>query len=267
MEFLPPIAEFFDDAPIITPAAMRGGKKVEIPDNIETAVCTFLCENIDREKLAPILVDCRLLFYVYGRSGKVPVFQYKEDCLIVLMTVGSPVAAAVVEELKELGIKNVIAFGTAGLLDEKIPEDTCVLIEKAIRDEGASYHYLAPSIYVETDEQLTAWVEKFLRETGESVIRGITWTMDAMFRETHARTARRREQGAVVVEMECAGFAAAAKRLQIRFAEFVFFSDSLVNTKQWHMLGEQQQQDERRSLKVLFLQALLKVVKKIKLPN
>ncbi|MBR4418531.1 MAG: nucleoside phosphorylase [Clostridia bacterium] len=267
MEELPPIIEFFDDEPIITPAAMRGGVKVEIPTTIKTALCAFLCENIDKEKLGTILADCRLLFYVYGRSGKVPVFQYKEDCLIVLMTVGSPVAAAVIEELKYLGIENVIAFGTAGLLDGGIDDGACVLIEKAIRDEGASYHYLSPSVYVDTNEKLTAWLEEFLRTCGVSVVRGITWTMDAMFRETQARTAKRREQGAVVVEMECAGFAAAAKRLGLRFAEFVFFSDTLVNTNQWHMLGEQQQQDERRSLKVTFLQSLLGVVRKIKLPN
>lgn len=262
MTEIPPITEFFDDEPIITPTAMRGGEKVEIAAGIKTAVCTFLCENIDREILAPILKNCRRLFYVYGRSGKVPVFQYKEQCLIVLMTVGSPVAAAVMEELKFLGIQDVIAFGTAGLLDSKITEDSFVLIEKAIRDEGASYHYLAPSVYVETDTELTAWLEKFLQSGGMPVVRGITWTMDAMFRETKARTARRREQGAVVVEMECAGFAAAAKRLGMRFAEFVFFSDTLADHNGWSTFGGKQEQNQRRSLKVTLLHNLLADIKK-----
>ena len=261
MTELPPIAEFFDDDPIITPAVMRGGNKVAIAPKIKTAICTFLCENIDHEILASVLKDCHLLFYVYGRSGKVPVFQYKEDCLVILMTVGSPVAVAVVEELKYLGIENIIAFGTAGLLNPEITQDSFVLIEKAIRDEGASYHYLAPSIYVDTDEQLTAWVEKFLQSGGIKVVRGITWTIDAMFRETKARTARRREQGAVVVEMECAGFAAAAKRLGLRFAEFVFFSDTLTD-KHWSTFGGQQEQNQRRSLKASLLQALLDSIEK-----
>ena len=267
MEELPPIAEYFDDEPIITPAAMHALESIILPTQIKTAICTFLCENIDRAILEPILSDCRLLFYVYGRSGKVPVYQYKEDCLVVLMTVGSPVAVAVVEYLKCLGIENVIAYGTAGQLDESIPNNACVLIEKAIRDEGASYHYLPASTYVETDGQLTNWVEKFLQSGGMPVVRGITWTSDAMFRETVARVARRRQQGAITVEMECAGFAAACKRLQMRFAEFVFFSDTLVDVQNWQMLGAQKQQDERRSLKVTLLQALLVVVQKIKLPN
>lgn len=259
---LPPIAEFFDDEPIITPAMMRAGKQVVLDPQIKIAFCTFLCENIDRAILEPILRDCRLLFYVYGRSGKVPVYQYKNNALIVLMTVGSPVAVAVVEELKSLGIEKVIAFGTAGLLDERINKDALVLIEKAIRDEGASYHYLAPSVYVDTDEQLTDWLEEFLQANGLPVVRGITWTTDAMFRETGKRLQKRREQGAITVEMECAGFAAACQRLGMCFAEFVFFSDTLVDTAHWKMLGEQKEHDARRSLKVTFLQALLTEIEK-----
>ena len=105
MTELPPIAEFFDDEPIITPANFRNGQVIKLAPSIKTAICTFLCENIDRNYLAPILADCRLLFYVYGRSGKTPVYQYRDECLIVLMTVGSPVAVAVMEELKYSMVK------------------------------------------------------------------------------------------------------------------------------------------------------------------
>ena len=142
-----------------------------------------------------------------------------------------------------------------------------MLIEKAIRDEGASYHYLPASVYVETDAQLTAWVEQFLQSGGMPVVRGITWTTDAMFRETSLRVKRRRQQGAITVEMECAGFAAACQRLGLRFAEFVFFSDTLSDTSNWHMLGEKQQEDERRSFKVVLLRLLLEAVQKINLPK
>ncbi len=267
MEQTPPILEFFDDEPIITPTALQGLNSIVLPAQIKTAVCTFLCDNIDRVNLETILKDCCLLFYVYGRTGKIPIYQYKDDCLIVLMTVGSPVAVAVVEYLKCIGIKNVIAYGTAGLLDESVSNTSCVLIEKAIRDEGASYHYLPASVYVKTDKELTNWLEQFLQSGGMSVVRGTTWSTDAMFRETGARVARRRAQGAITVEMECAGFAAACQRLGMRFAEFVFFSDTLVDTKNWHMLGEQKQNDERRSLKVFFLRSLIDIVQKIDLPN
>ena len=134
MTELPPIAEYFDDEPIVAPAGMHSAE-IKIDSKIKTAFCTFLCENIDAALLKPILKDCQLLFYVFGRSGKVPVFQYKQNCLIVLMTVGSPVATAVVEELKYLGVENIIAYGTAGQLDAHLPSDACVLLEKAIRDD------------------------------------------------------------------------------------------------------------------------------------
>ena len=267
MSELPPITEFFDDEPIITPNAFHVGEKYKLPKSIKTAVCTFLCDTIDSAALAPILKESKFLYHVYGRSGKTPIYQYRDQCLIVFMTVGSPVAVAVVEELKYLGIENIIAYGTAGQLDDKIASDACVLIEKAIRDEGASYHYLAPSVYVDTNQALTAWVEAFLQSGGMTVVRGVTWTTDGLFRETKARCARRRAQGAVVVEMECAGFAAACQRLGMRFAEFVFFSDTLTDVDQWHMFGAQEQFDERRSLKVTLLAALMQGVSKIKLQN
>lgn len=262
-----PLFDFFDDEPIITPEAMHGGHRICLALTIKTAICTFLCEHIDQIALAPILAESKLLFYVYGRSGKVPVYQYRNECLIVFMTVGSPVAVAVVEELKSLGIQNIIAYGTAGLLDENISQDVFVLIEQAIRDEGASHHYLPASVYVKTDEKLTDWLEEFLQSGEIDIVRGITWTTDAMFRETSARCKKRKEQGAVVVEMECAGFAAACKRFQMRFAQFVFFSDTLSNPKHWHMIGTQPQFDARRSLKVTLLEALLVALRKIKLPN
>lgn len=267
MTELPPITEFFDDEPVITPAAFHVQKNLKLNPEIKTAICTFLCESIDAAVLKPILAECKLLYYVYDRTGKTPIYQYRNQCLIVLMTVGSPVAVAVMEELKYLGIKNVIAYGTAGLLDENIADDECVLIERAIRDEGASYHYLPASVYVETNTALNDWVEQFLQSGGMSVVRGTTWTTDALFRETKARCAKRRQQGAVTVEMECAGFAAAAQRLGLRFSEFVFFSDTLTDFAKWQMFGTQENANMRRSLKVSLLQNLLQEVTKINLPN
>lgn len=260
-----PILDYFDDAPLLTPAQMHAGQQVQIDPHIKTAICTFLCENIDRAQLQPILKDCRFLYYVYGRSGKVPIFQYQDQCLLVLMTVGSPVAVAVVEELHYLGIENIIAYGTAGLLAEHLPVDALVVLDKAIRDEGASYHYCPPSLYIETDPALTDIVAHFLTGKGP-VYRGITWTTDGLFRETPQRKAKRQAQGAVVVEMECAGFAAACQRLKVRFAEFVFFSDTLTDTS-WAWCGEATQCDTRRSRKVALLSALIALCPEIKLPK
>ncbi|MBO4726066.1 MAG: hypothetical protein J5598_00505, partial [Clostridia bacterium] len=87
MSELPPITEFFDDEPIIKPAAFHVDKNYKLPKTIKTAICTFLCENIDYAALAPILAESKLLYYVYGRSGKTPIYQYRDQCLIVFMTV------------------------------------------------------------------------------------------------------------------------------------------------------------------------------------
>jgi len=58
------------------------------------------------------------------------------------------------------------------------------LIERALRDEGASLHYLPASDYAEADPALVAIVAAALSRVVEPVERGATWTTDAPYRET-----------------------------------------------------------------------------------
>jgi len=56
---------------------------------------------------------------------------------------------------------------------------------------------------------------------------GKTWTTDAFFRETQAKLKRRKEQGCISVEMECASLAAIAKFRDVAFAQFFYATDTL----------------------------------------
>jgi len=53
----------------------------------------------------------------------------------------------VAEELFVCGCQLLISITSAGQLIELGPTPYVVLIERAVRDEGTSYHYLAPSFY------------------------------------------------------------------------------------------------------------------------
>ena len=50
--------------------------------------------------------------------------------------------------------------------------------------------------------------KKVLKEFGYPYVEGITWTTDACYRETRDKVNKRKEMGAVCVEMECAGMQA-----------------------------------------------------------
>jgi uridine phosphorylase len=86
-----------------------------------------------------------------------------------------------------------------------------ILIERALRDEGTSYHYLPPSRFAEADPALTQPVLAALQAAGRHVHLGATWTTDAPFRETGTAVAAARAEGILAVEMEAAALYAFAR--------------------------------------------------------
>ncbi len=66
-----------------------------------------------------------------------------------------------------------------------------------MRDEGASYHYVAPSqIYMEVDRGTTA-IEGF-KTSVHSLSRVAAWSTDGFYRETPDKVAYRIQEGAVL---------------------------------------------------------------------
>lgn len=142
---------------------------------------------------------------------------------IVGCAVGAPFAVLVAEQLFASGCRLLISVTSAGQITPIGPTPYFVLIDRALRDEGTSYHYLPGSTFAEApDAKLLARVEQAGRALAEVVLhRGATWTTDAPYRETESAIAWARELGALAVEMEAAAlyaFANAAHRSVICFA-------------------------------------------------
>lgn len=135
--------------------------------------------------------------------------------------VGASFAVLVAEELFASGCEILVSVTSAGQITPLGPPPYFVLIERALRDEGTSYHYLAPKRYVEADSTLIDLVGTALRGAHVVVERGSTWTTDAPFRETATEIAARRDEGVLAVEMEAAAlyaFASARGHSVICFA-------------------------------------------------
>ena len=73
---------------------------------------------------------------------------------LVGCAVGAPFAVLVAEELFASGCKLLISVTSAGQLAGLRPPPYFVLIDKALRDEGTSYHYLASDEFSRADESL-----------------------------------------------------------------------------------------------------------------
>ena len=59
--------------------------------------------------------------------------------------IGAPAACVVLEGLIAFGVKRFVSVGFAGSLQPDLRIGDIVVCDKAIRDEGTSYHYLPAS--------------------------------------------------------------------------------------------------------------------------
>jgi uridine phosphorylase len=137
------------------------------------------------------------------------------ECGIVGRAVGAAFAVLVAEELFASGCRLLISVTSAGQLTPIAPPPYFVLIERALRDEGTSYHYLPPGEYSEADSALAAWAAEAVARCAVRVERGGSWTTDAPFRETAAAIEARRAAGLLAVEMEAAALYAFAHARQV----------------------------------------------------
>jgi uridine phosphorylase len=130
-------------------------------------------------------------------------------------TVGAPFAVLVAEELFASGCQALVSVASAGLVSERLSPPFFVVVDRALRDEGTSHHYLPSGRFALADEALVASLGEALAALKVSAIRGSSWTTDAPFRETESLVAHCRGEAIVCVEMEAAAllaFAAAQGR-------------------------------------------------------
>ncbi|MDF2809976.1 MAG: hypothetical protein K0S56_1007 [Microvirga sp.] len=123
---------------------------------------------------------------------------------IVGCAVGAPYAVLVAEQMFASGCRLLVSITSSGQIKALRPPPYFILIERALRDEGTSYHYLPPTAYADADPALIAAIDEALSGIGEPVERGATWTTDAPYRETEAAIEAARAQGILAVEMEAA---------------------------------------------------------------
>ena len=102
-----------------------------------------------------------------------------------------------------------------------------LVVSAAVRDEGTSFHYVPASRLLEFDDGEVRRLVDGCVEAGLPAAAGVTWTTDADFRETRGRTARRREEGCVAVEMEAASLAAVARFRAVRYGHVLYSGDDL----------------------------------------
>ena len=100
------------------------------------------------------------VLYEFGMAGR--------GAGIVGCAVGAPFAVLVAEELFACGCELLISVTSAGQIVSAGPPPYFVIIDRALRDEGTSYHYAAPGVFAEANPGLIDAAKRALHEAGVS---------------------------------------------------------------------------------------------------
>ena len=219
-----PILEF-DDNPQAVLMPTHEELDLKLP---KKCIYAFLEEEIDRYA-QEVGADCVGEFVSATKTYPVYVINYKgEKICLAQAPVGSAPAAQFMDWLIGYGVEKIISTGTCGVLAD-IEENAFLVPIRALRDEGASYHYAPPSRYMDVHVEAVSAIEQILEQLGVPYEEVMTWSTDGFYRETAEKVAYRKEEGCVVVEMECAALAAVAQLRGAVWGELLFTADSLAD--------------------------------------
>jgi uridine phosphorylase len=116
---------------------------------------------------------------------------------------------------------------------ENMEENAFLVPNKAMRDEGTSYHYLPASRFVDISKDARSAIEKALKNHHLNYTEVTTWSTDGFFRETREKVDYRKSEGCSVVEMECAALAACAEMRGAVWGELLFTADTLADAEHY----------------------------------
>jgi uridine phosphorylase len=138
------------------------------------------------------------------------------DVGIVGRVVGASFAVLLAEELFASGCRLLVSLTSAGQITPAGPPPYFVVIDRALRDEGTSYHYAPPAEFAEANPELVSAAAAAVSTLSQRSVVGPSWTTDAPFRETAEAIEIARAKGVLAVEMEAAALYAFARATGVR---------------------------------------------------
>ncbi len=171
---------------------------------------------------------------LWSASGRTPVYLIERNgkrFAFFRTFVGAPITVGLIEDtLAEFRCDKFILFGGAGCLDKEIARGKVMIPTAAYRDEGTSYHYAPPADYIPIPN--ASAVADCMRANGIPFVLGKTWTTDSFYRETRNHFEKRKAEGCICVEMECAAVQAMCAFRGLSLYAF-FTGGDLLDAPEW----------------------------------
>ncbi|MCD8130821.1 MAG: nucleoside phosphorylase [Lachnospiraceae bacterium] len=197
-------------------------------------------------------------------NGATPIYRvavHDAEVALFMIDVGAPASVGMLEEVFQMGVQKAVIFGTCGVLDSSISDCSIIVPDRAVRDEGTSYHYVPAADEIAVNEK---YMEVFVRLLDELRVKytiGKTWTTDAFYRETPDKVKRRKQRGCICVDMECSANAAAAAFRGKDLIQFFYAADNL-DAEQWEArsLGNGARLEEKDRIAAIALELAVRIL-------
>ncbi len=146
---------------------------------------------------------------------------------IIGRAVGGSFAVLLAEQLFASGCKLIINITSAGKLEDNLETPSYIFVNKALRDEGTSFHYLPPADFVSIKPELLSVFSLASWRKELRVRAGSVWTTDAPYRETPSAIESAKRRGLLAVEMETASLYAFAEATSNSVLSFAFVTNEM----------------------------------------
>ena len=170
--------------------------------HIEYALLPGDPKRIDR--ILPFLENAGEL--AYNREFRSVRGLYKGVPVLAVSTgIGGASCAIAVEELKNIGVKNMIRIGSCGALQDGIGLGDLILVSGAVRDDGASKMYIDPIYPAVADADLLLACREAARSLGARTHIGLARSHDSFYTDhEQERHEKWQKAGVLGCDMETA---------------------------------------------------------------
>ncbi|HRK01292.1 MAG TPA: AMP nucleosidase [Oligoflexia bacterium] len=148
------------------------------------------------------------------------------DVSIVDFSIGSPNAALIIEVLSVIEPNAVLFLGMCGGLHRSLKVGDFILPMAAIRDEGASRHFMPSQVPALPTFKVQKFISQMIVEKGLDYRTGVVHTTDYRFWEFNQRFKETLyEERALAIEMECATLFVAGFASKVPIGALLLVSD------------------------------------------
>ncbi len=153
-------------------ARARGWDPGAVPVGVVFTAQTFLTKHLDAQpdRYQPSAT-------LTPTNGRIVVTAAGPAVAIACLGLGAPAAVTLLEHLAGLSVQWFVAVGPAPAVATGLEWGSCVVLDRALRDDGVSQHYAAPARYAESDGALTERLRGAAKARGIEPRIGATWTV------------------------------------------------------------------------------------------